>query len=70
MSEIKERQVKSVSGIPLLTVLLLLTVVAVFAFINLDMSKAMRIATIVIGLPVLLIAFPVFIWWSLINRLC
>ena len=57
MSEIKERQVKSVSGIPLLTVLLLLTVAAVFAFINLDMSKAMRIATIVIGLPVLLIAF-------------
>jgi len=48
MSEIKERQVKSVSGIPLLTVLLLLTVAAVFAFINLDMSKAMRIATIVI----------------------
>ena len=39
MSEIRERQVKSVSGIPLLMVLLAITVVAIFAFINLDMSK-------------------------------
>jgi len=57
MSEIRERKVKSVSGIPLLTVLLVLTAVAIFAFINVDMSKAMRIATIVITIPVLLIAF-------------
>jgi regulator of protease activity HflC (stomatin/prohibitin superfamily) len=57
MSEIRERQVKSVSGIPLLFVLLILTVLAAFAFVTMDMSKAMRVLTLVVGVPVLLIAF-------------
>jgi regulator of protease activity HflC (stomatin/prohibitin superfamily) len=57
MSDIRERQVKSVSGIPLLFVLLVLTAAAVFAFINLDISKMMRVTMLLIGVPVLLIAF-------------
>ena len=57
MNDIRERDVKSVSGIPLLFVLLGLSAFAVFAFITMDMSKAMRIATLIIGVPVLLIAF-------------
>jgi len=57
MSDIREKEVKSVSGIPLLLVLLALTVVAVIAFVTIDMSKGARIAVLVIGVPVLLIAF-------------
>jgi regulator of protease activity HflC (stomatin/prohibitin superfamily) len=57
MSDISEKEVKSVSGIPLLLVLLLLTVVSVVAFIGIDMSKVMRIAVLVVGVPILLIAF-------------
>lgn len=57
MSEIREKEVKSVSGIPLLLILLALTIVAILAFIAIDMSKATRIAVMVIGLPILLIAF-------------
>ncbi len=45
------------SGIPLLFVLLILTVLAAFAFVTMDMSKAMRVLTLVVGVPVLLIAF-------------
>lgn len=57
MSDIREKEVKSVSGIPLLLALLALTVVAVIAFVTIDMSKGARIAVLVIGVPVLLIAF-------------
>ena len=57
MSDIREKEVKSVSGIPLLLILLALTIVAILAFIAIDMSKATRIAVMVIGLPILLFAF-------------
>ncbi|CAM3683693.1 Band 7 domain-containing protein [Litorimonas haliclonae] len=57
MSDIREKEVKSVSGIPLLLILLALTIVAILAFVAIDMSKAMRIAVMVIGVPILLIAF-------------
>ncbi|WP_415810112.1 SPFH domain-containing protein [Litorimonas haliclonae] len=53
----REKEVKSVSGIPLLLILLALTIVAILAFVAIDMSKAMRIAVMVIGVPILLIAF-------------
>jgi len=57
MSDIREKEVKSVSGIPLLLILLALTIVAVLAFVAIDMTKAMRIAVLVIGVPILLFAF-------------
>lgn len=57
MGDISEKKVKSVSGIPLLLALLVLTVVAIFAFVGVDMSNGVRIAVLVVGIPILLIAF-------------
>lgn len=58
MSEIREREVKSVSGIPLLVVLLALTALAVFAFISeAGLPKAGRIAIPLFGIPLLLLGF-------------
>lgn len=57
MSEIRETNVKSVSGIPLLFILLAITALAVMAFITVDLGKASRLLMIVIAVPVLLIAF-------------
>ena len=57
MSEIREREVKSASGIPMVFILLGLTVVVILALINIDMSKVSRLLTLGIGSTVLLIAF-------------
>ncbi|RKQ69801.1 regulator of protease activity HflC (stomatin/prohibitin superfamily) [Litorimonas taeanensis] len=57
MSDIREREVKSISGIPLLLILLALTAVGVFVFINVAMTKEMRLIVLVVALPILLIAF-------------
>jgi len=57
MSEIREREVRSVSGIPFLMVLLTIAALAVFTFINYDLSKAMLISKIILGVPALLLGF-------------
>jgi regulator of protease activity HflC (stomatin/prohibitin superfamily) len=56
-NDIREIEVKSVSGIPLLLILLVVTIIAILALVGLDMSPALRITIIAIGLPILLIAF-------------
>lgn len=57
MSEIREREVKSASGIPMLIGLLILTVIATLALIYIDMDKLSRLLTLCIGSAILLIAF-------------
>jgi len=57
MGDISEKEVKSVSGIPLLLALLVLTAIAVFACISIDMAVGVRIAFLAVGVPILLIAF-------------
>lgn len=56
MSEIRERQVKSVSGIPLLGALIVSMIILVFCFITGIISGPTRIIAIVIAVPVLICA--------------
>jgi len=55
MAEIRETQVKSVSGIPFLFLLLVATAALVAAFILID-SKPLRISSLFLGIPLLLLA--------------
>lgn len=57
MSEIREREVKSASGIPMLIGLLILTIIATWALIHIDMDKLSRVLALAVGSTVLLIAF-------------
>ncbi len=57
MSEIREREVKSVSGIPMLIGLVILTAIATWALIHIDMDKLSRILALAIGSTILTIAF-------------
>jgi len=58
MSEIREREVKSVSGIPFLLFLLAVIVVVALVFTGvIDLGKPLRIAAPVIGIPLVLLGF-------------
>jgi len=58
MSEIRENEVKSVSGIPLLMVLFAALAIGVFALIGgQGLPKAARIAIPILGLPLILLGF-------------
>ena len=57
MNDIREKNVQSVSGIPFLLVLLLLTVFVAYAVINFDLSKGMRAFLIIATVPSLIIGF-------------
>jgi len=58
MGDIREREVKSVSGIPFLMLLLALASIAVFIIIGGDgLPKVSRAAIPIIGLPLLLLSF-------------
>ena len=54
MADIREKEVKSLSGIPFLFVLLALVVAAFFVIVSVD-AKLVKLFTVVLGAPILLI---------------
>ena len=56
MAEIREKQIKSVSGIPMLLLLIGVIIAGVLAIMVLQ-SKSIGLGLVVIGLPLLLIGF-------------
>lgn len=54
MADIREKEVKSVSGIPFLFLLMAMTAAAIFVLIAVD-SKAIKLLTLFFGVPILII---------------
>jgi len=59
MSEIRERHVRSVNGIPFLMVLLTITALCILAFMGIltDLPKSARLVVIFLGVPMVILGF-------------